>query len=477
MNKYNEKKDEWFEPLKEKMQVHVSKEASEKSLLAFQKGLKGAESKREKRGKARYYRAKVTGMIAGTVAVGIAALLIINTELIGNNQPGKNGNNDVQHGIGENRDREPDEAKTNIQKAVSEEDILKKALNRPAFTAEDLNGMPAHQIFNEKLEVNLPPGWTVAETEDADKVHTQMTGSEGEQMNLLLFTGAADKETFDTHINEWMADFKTTEEISVSADELIERISEDHLFPLPYDSGVPFNKENAEMTVFFNEDNGRIMEIYVSELFGYPMIFTSEFLYDDVASWNNSIIFFTYMFPAHLPFDIQGSAGEIHPVYERPIEKEVMLRVGAIGAERVEVELFESDELGLTSYLPKNMDKERIEHDYFVEWRFTERDVPGESLIAFGKLKDGFPLDQAIEIMFGAHGIDLSHYIPSEPDAPLSNFYSYQDYSDGYIDGYFHLFEAEGEWYYKHYHGEFSEYNGGVYSQRLDMFMESIEWN
>ena len=137
--------------------------------------------------------------------------------------------------------------------------------------------------------------------------------------------------------------------------------------------------------------------------------------------------------------------------------------------------LFDIEELGLTSYVSKNMDIKRIEHDYFVEWRLIERGIPGESFFAFGKLNEDFPLDEDMETMFAAHNIDTSHFVPSEIGGRI---YPYQDYTDGeIIDGYFELFEHDGKWFYKHYHGEYTEYNGGVYHERLDMFMDSIEWH
>ena len=471
MNKFNDKKEgELLESLRNQKRVRVSEEIRQRSLLAFQNGLKDGERQRKRSKKTRNYGRKIPGIIAGTAATGIAVLLFLNTGLIDNDRSGAGGT--VEIGSKENKGIESDGIKSNVHE-VSAENLLDKALNRPTFNHNDLNSMPTQKIFNEKLEVHLPSSWTVSETEGDNVFQIQMTGNNDEQMKLLLFDKAHAQEAFDTRIQELIVDFEEAEETAVPADELVENISMNHEVFFPYQNVVSFDKENTEITAFYNDESGQFMEMYVSELFGYPMIFTSEFPYDNDDSWNNSIIFFTFMYAGNPPLDIHGSEGEIHPDYKRPVEKDVILQVGASGVEQVEVELYENDELGLTSYLPKNTDIQRIEHDYFMEWRFTEPNVSENSFYAFGKLKEGFPIEKAKEIMFESHDIDLSYY--TETDGPIPHHYSYND-ADAFIDGYIQLFEANGEWYYEHKHADRHDYNGGVYIQRLNMFVDSIEW-
>ncbi|MDV2682910.1 hypothetical protein RYX56_00835 [Alkalihalophilus lindianensis] len=58
--------------------------------------------------------------------------------------------------------------------------------------------------------------------------------------------------------------------------------------------------------------------------------------------------------------------------------------------------------------------------------------------------------------------------------------YGYGYYSgmeDEFIDGYVQLFESPNGWYYHHKHADKEDYNGGVYTQRLRMFIDSIEWH
>ncbi|OZU87609.1 hypothetical protein CIL03_16100 [Virgibacillus indicus] len=472
MNKFNEREDELLDSLRKQKGMKVSEEAREKSLHAFQKGLKDGEGKRGMSEKSRKYGRKIPGIIAGAAAAGISVLLFLNTGIIDSNQSGAGGNAEI--GSEENKDTESDAIKTNDQDEVNDIDLLDKALNRPAFNYNDLNSMPTQKIFNGKIEVHLPSGWTVSETEGDNEFQIQMTGDDGEQMKLLLFDKAHAQEAFDTRIQELTADFKKTEGTAIPVDEFVENISMNREVSFSYPNVVPFDKENTEMTAFYNGESGQFMEMYVSELFGYPMIFTSEFSYDDDDSWNNSIIFFTFMYTGNPPLDIHGSEGENHPVYERPVEKDVILQVGASGVEQVEVELYENNELGLTGYLPKNTDIQRIEHDYFIELRFTEPNVSENSFYSFGKLKDGFPIEKGKEIMFEALDIDLSYY--KESDGPIPHHYSYQD-AEAFVDGYIQLFEANGEWYYQHKHADRHDYNGGVYIQRLNMFVDSIEWH
>ncbi|WP_368505007.1 hypothetical protein AB3N04_04995 [Alkalihalophilus sp. As8PL] len=197
---------------------------------------------------------------------------------------------------------------------------------------------------------------------------------------------------------------------------------------------------------------------------------------EDKESWTTSWLVFSFMRIVDIPHTIQGSETERHPEYNRPIEKKVVLDVGASYFEEVDIELYVDDELGMTSYLPKGTEVEQIEHEHFTEWRFTEPGVSENSFYSFGKLKNDFPFQRSMQTMFGAFDINLEHY----EDLGGGTGYGYGYYSgmdEEFIDGYIQLFESPNGWYYHHKHADREDYNGGVYTQRLRMFIDSIEWH
>src|SRR5699024_5109042 len=215
-----------------------------------------------------------------------------------------------------------------------------------------------------------------------------------------------------------------------------------------YNNVFPFDIENAEMIIFVDQANGKLVELYTSELFGYQMIFTSELSLNDVASWNLPIHIFATM-RIHKSLTWQGKEGKLHPEFNRPIVKTVVLPIGATATpDKVEMELYENEELHITSYLPRGTEIQRIEHEHFAEWRFTEPDTSKNSFYSFGKLKSNFPLEDGKETMFKAFDIDQD-YSPME-DGDIPHHYSYDSANAGEgigIGGYFELSEANGEWY------------------------------
>lgn len=470
MNRRKQKDDPIRNSLS-KERMKAPNDAREKSLLAFQDGLNQARlQKPEKKG--HKFRQRVIGITASAVAVGIAGVLVLSTGVL------EDSNSDVTVTTDQPSDREvllPDEENAIEMQDNEPKDLLEMLLNRPSFDYDDINGMPTSSIFNDELNVYLPSDWTIEETKGRDAHSIQMSGADGEQMNLLLFDEIYSQEAFDTHLQELTANYVEAEEVSVPIAKFIEEIRLSHQISFPYENVFPFEIESAEITAFFDEEEGKFMELYISELFGHPMIFTSELSLDDTESWMLPIRFFTFM-QVNYPHTIHGSVGELHPEFNRPIEKSVLLQVGAIGVEEVDVELYENDELNMTSYLPRGTEVERIEHDQFIEWRFTEPNVSENSFYAFGKLKNGFPLENRKEIMFEGLNIDLAYSDNTEGEN--SNHFSYQSERDEeFFDGYIELFEAGGEWYYKQKHADRHDYNGGVYIQRLDLFIDSMEWH
>lgn len=461
MNNINNNQEKIYEIWKQS-QTEVSKEASDKSLSAFQEGLKGVEGEYKKRRKIQKPRRKLPGIIGGTVVAALTFLLIFNTGLLNTNE-----------------ESATEESEKVIPEEVEEENIaeelMEKALNRPHKVVGLSDRLPTHGIFNQKLDIQLPDEWKVFETKESDDIYTQMTSLNNEKMKLIMFQNLDDMENMNARVDELIHQFEATEEVTLPIKELTNRLKEKYIYSSIYRDIFPFEQESVELRVLYNETNNSVMEIYVSKLFGYPMIFTSEFNFDSDMSWINSVLFFSQMMPNGMEQDINGSIGELDEFHRRPLEKEVLLSIGAIGTEQVEVELYDNEELGLTSYITKTTEVERVEYEYFVEWKFTEPDVPEGSFISIGKLKEDFPMNNAAETLLSASGIDMSFYEEREHEIPDSHYIEYND-NDNYMNGHFELFEVDGEWYYSRHHGDFRIYNGGTYYQRQKLLMESIEW-
>lgn len=460
MKKRKQTEDTFLDSLNHE-RMKASNDAREKSLRVFREGLNQTSLHKTKDNQ-RKLRQRVIGISSTAVALAIAGVLVLSTGILGDSSSKLPI---VQQNEGRATDESKEEAKH----------LLERVWDRPGFGYEDINGIPTDSIFNDELMVYLPWDWDIDEKEEDDVYSVQMSGENGEQMNLVLFNEDYDQEVFDAHLQELTASFAEAEQVSVPVEEFINELKSRNQVGFPYDNVFPFDITNAEITAFFDEENGKFIELYISKLFGHPMIFTSELSLDDPESWVVPIQFFTFM-QTNYPFTIHGSEGELHPEFNRPMEKSVLLQVGAMGVEEVDVELYENEELNMTSYLPSNTEVERIEHGDFIEWRFTEPNVSENSFYAFGKLRDGFPLENGKEIMFDAFNIDLSYSEDLGGGIPY-HFSYYSGMEDAFIDGYIELFEANGEWYYKHKHANRHDYNGGVYIQRLDLFINSMEWH
>src|SRR5699024_3291154 len=131
----------------------------------------------------------------------------------------------------------------------------------------------------------------------------------------------------------------------------------------------------------------------------------------------------------------------------------------------IEMELHEIEELNITSYLPKDVNVQQIDHEYFTEWRFTENHIPESSFYSFGKLKSDFPIENGKKVMFEAFDIDPAYSPPDEGDIPHHYSYATANAEEEGIGfgGNFGLFEENNEWYYMHKHADWMDYNGGYY--------------
>ncbi|WP_216827392.1 hypothetical protein [Alkalihalobacterium elongatum] len=479
MNNRKQNDDELRYILKQKETIKASKEARAKSLQAFQDGLKeGIHSpqklKRHKR------RENIIGISATVAAAGIVSLLILNSSLFEDEAPIRDGSVVIGGGEDSNLPGEkeisiedvPPNEENNLQYSEKQDFSLESVLDRPSFDYDDLNPLGTFSLYNDTFYVRLPNNWSVEENK-GDAVHSiYMSGNESERMNLLLFSGDLDEELIQEKIRELTSEFSGAEEVIIPPDVLVDEIRRTHQISFPHKNVFPFEVDEARISAFFNEDTGRFMELYVSELFGRAMIYTVELDIDDISIRNLPWIFFTHMMVVSP--HVYGSEGDLHPQYNRPMDKRVILQVGAMGIEEVEVELYDIPELGMTSYLPRNTDVKEIEHQYFTEWRFTEPGVSKNSFYSFGKLKEGFPLKQGKEVMFEAFDIDLNYHEDLGGGTPYHYAY-YSGMEGDFIDGHFQLFEVAGDWYYKHKHADREDYNGGVYTQRLGMFVEFLE--
>ncbi|GAE24930.1 hypothetical protein JCM9140_896 [Halalkalibacter wakoensis JCM 9140] len=465
---HNRHDDELRTILKQKQKVKISKQVREKSLQSFQEGLnqldKGRSLTRKKNHKKR--RSQLIGGIATLTAAGIAGLLIANTNFLEDEVVPANPT-DYEEEI---RGGET----VQIQQNEEEDALLEEIFDRPTFDYDDLNGMRTNNIYNDTFSVYLPSGWSIEESHVEDEHFIQVTGNEGQTMNLSLFDESVTEEVLEERKQEALAAFAHLNQVDVPPDRLIEHMRMNFTISFPYKEVFPFSMESTEMFAFFDEDEGKFIEIYVSELFGQSMIYTAQYPLHTKESWTASWLFFTYLGTVGESYTY--GEGERHPDYERPTEKKALLRIGAFGYEEIHLELFEIEELRITSYIPTDISVEQMEHDYFTEWRFFNPEVSEKSFYSFGKLKEGFPLDRGKEIMFETFGIDPSYHEDLGGGTPHHYAY-YSGMDDAFIDGSIELFEQSGEWYYKHKHADREDYNGGVFMQRLQLFIDSLEWH
>ncbi|KHF40540.1 hypothetical protein [Halalkalibacter okhensis] len=450
--------------------MKASKEARNKSLLAFQKGLKDLSTRPRKEQKRKKLGQRVIGGVATLAAASIAGLLILNLTVFQDDTQDEVPTHTLpEDGKGEIRAGES----IDLQHIEENVELVKRVLERPTFDYDDLNAMNTTNIYNNTFSVHLPRNWFVEEEEGEDVHSVKINGPDSEQMNLLVFDIDAGEELIEEQIQKLTADFSQTAETIVPTNTLIEEMRMNFQISFPFDHVFPFDMENTRMYAFIDEESGRFMELYVSDLLGQPMIYTADFPLDNKESWFVSWLIFTYM-RVQTPYTVPGSEGELHDEYQRPLEKTVLLQIGAFGFEEVQLELYENEEVGITSYLPPETTIERIEHDYFTEWRFSEPTVSADSFYSFGKLKDGFPLEQGKEIMFDAFNIDHAYHEDLGGGTPYHYAY-YSGMDEEFIDGFIELFELSGEWFYKHKHADREDYNGGVFMQRLQTFIDSLE--
>lgn len=470
MAKREQEKDKLAEVFDNQPKVKASQEAREKSLQAFQDGLKENRSthKKEKRLK---FRKHLIGLSLTVAAAGLVTVLTFGA--FGEPSPedaGSQGSDGPQKQESEQTNIEPQEIS----------DILNEILKRRPLCLEETEHFQHVDLFEEGPLYSYMPGdweWMVSEDKNTHTLH--LTGPAGEEMYLMLFKQEA-SDLFNKRVQGVAANYAHAEKIPIQTEHFVEELKTNRMIHPKFDDILPFDITNTEMAAFIDKENGTFHDFIVSELFGYPMIFTSKLSLDDVDSWNLPIHFFTEIHVTEEPMVVRGSEGEDHPEYKRPIDKTVLVSIGASWRpEIIEMELYENEELQLTSYLPADTEVERNEHEYFTEWRFTNPSISKNSFYSIGKLNDGFPFENGEEIMFDTFGID-----PAFSPGPLGNthYYPYESIyagkdSDSNIGGYFELFEANGAWYYMHTHNDYEEYNGGHLLTRLEYFISSIEWH
>ncbi|MHA6252427.1 hypothetical protein [Oceanobacillus sp. CAU 1775] len=470
MTKREHEKDILSEVLDKKQQTQASQEAKEKSLRAFQDGLKDSARtpiKRKKFG----LRKHVVGVFSSVAAVGIITVLAFGVfDVPSPEDTGGQGNEDIQEEVA---------PKVMDQQEIS--NILNEILKRQPLDLGESADFQRVGFSNLDLMTYVPADWIVEEMEDGDKLTMQLSGPTGEEMTLQLFKQDA-PDVFSEHLEEVEASYAHAEEIPIELGTFIETLKSNPMVSSNYDDIFPFELTNADMVAFIDKENGTFHDFITSELFGYQMIFTSKLSLEDTESWDLPIHLFTELHAVGA-LDIHDSIGRDHLEYNRPIEKTVLLPIGAsFTPDVVQMELYENEELQLTSYLPIDTEVGRIEHDQFTEWRFTNSSISDDSFYSIGKLKEEFPLKDGEEIMFDAFDIDLAFAPPEIAGAAIPNHYSYASANSGEdgeinISGFFEFFESNNEWYYMHKHANYDDYNGGYLITRLDYFIKSIEWH
>lgn len=400
--------------------------------------------------------------IGAIAVIGIATLFFLNDDSI----PSDSTDQDEHV-------EESAEGSIKLQDMEVDPHILNWVLERPSFDYEDLNRMIRYRIYNSVFSVPLIHGWTRKEEDDGDMHSSFITGPESERMNIYIFDYDVEEKQISEKIDRILSQITFTESTVLPYDTVIEKLeSSFDTYPFFGDFFV-FNKEETEMYAFLDATNGRLTELYITKLFGQPLIFTGEFPLTNKEHWHLPWVIFSQIHLQKSPYIIQGTEGEEHPKYQRPMEKDVV-HWGSPNFQPVHLELYENEELGFTSYLPSNTNVERIEYDHFTEWRFSNPAISKHSYYSFGKLKENFPLDQGREIMFSALEIEneQEEYYGEDP-----YYYNYYNGEDGNYSGYVTLFEQSGSWYYRHIHEDYQDYNGGRLWENLSMFVDYMEWH
>ncbi|WEG18750.1 hypothetical protein PQ478_09765 [Alkalihalophilus pseudofirmus] len=461
--------------LKEKQTMQLPETARHKSLNAFKAGLTNNGSYSQKSHYHQRKRRHLLGALATVSAAGIAGILLVNALFLPevSNEPLPDVTEVGFIGAGETI--EAGEIEEN-------ENLIYRILNRTSFAEfEEINRFNFRSVYNDTFQLYLPPRWTTEETKEDVADSILISGPDGEKLNMIVFNERVTDQQFKVEVDRVISEIPYSEVTEVPVERVISEIRMNHDFPLPYNDVFSFDREKTKMYAFVDQENELLTELYVTEdLFGQQMIYTAEMPLYNKENWFVSWILFSHL-RVQAPHTHFGSEEELHPEYERPLEKIVSLDVGAIGVEDVEVELYINEDLELTSYLPRGTNIEKIEHEHFFEWRFTEDGVSENSFYAFGKLKADFPFQRSMQTMFGSFDIDLSYYEDLGGGTPYHyGYYSGMEEAfnpETHIDGYITLFEGADGWYYKHKHADREDYNGGVYTQRLNMFIESLEWH
>lgn len=478
MNNHKYEDEELQYIMKQKETMKASTKAREKSLLTFQDGLEDVIPKQKKKHHRKKLRQRFFVTFGSVAAVGIASLIFINYDFVqdGGLLDSGQDENDGEETFNETVEDENEKKQDIILEDVEEnEALVERILDRPFFDLNDLNKMRRHKIQNDKFTIYLPDEWSIEEEEEEHVYSTHMTGPDSERMDFILFDGDVSQEKVTNKIEDTISEITRTEETTVSSEIFNDEFTMKNQIRSVFSTMFPFDKEKTEMYAFIDEEAGRFTELYISELFGQPMLYKLVVPLEDKESWALSWKFFPQMFVHKTPYTFQGTDGELHPQFDRPLEKTVLLNEGVASFRETDIELYEIEELGITSYIPVNIEDERIEHEHFIEFRFTDEDFSKNSFYSFGKLKEDFPLEDGKETMFNAFNIDQAHL--EDLGGGNGYGYGYYDGSGDYdIEGYIQLFEVSDNWYYKHHHSEREDNNGINYNRWLDMFTEFIEW-
>ncbi|MCD8508468.1 MAG: hypothetical protein LRY73_00165 [Bacillus sp. (in: Bacteria)] len=459
--------------LKQRKTVDVPKEVREKSLKAFQQGLKDGRNDQIKEQKRQKLRQQVVGGLATVTAAAVAGLLLFQSNFLTENIL----NWDEPVPIEET---DP----VDLQDIDVNEEVLDWLMDRPSTNSEDLTNMRHWRFINNELSVPLPVGWTLDEEEDNGIFTLKIAGSNTEELTLIMFPEGVERDAFDLQLEKLMSNWSYTE-ATIIPNRLLTGEYNYTMGPMTfYENIFAFNTDTAALYGFIDEDTGRVRELYLSTLFGMPMIYTADYPIDYPEVWNQSWLIFSKMTVNEF-FTVRGREGEIHPDYQLPVKKMIMKTENGQYKE-MEIDLLVLEEIGFTSYMPTGSQIDTKEHETFVEWRFTHPSVSENSFFALGKLKDSFPLEKRKEVLFEAFGIEEDNYKETGMN-PNMYYYENSSYYDPYaeddtnedvkqIDGFFEFFEQDGTWYFIHEHVVYESINDRKPFE-IETFLRYMEWH
>ncbi|MFA1822340.1 hypothetical protein ACDX78_19620 [Virgibacillus oceani] len=480
MKKKNDENQELKKIIKQKSLIKAPKEAHQKSLRTFQKGME--TNKMTKPSNSKINRQLLASIATSAAVIGIMIVLLLDTDLFANNEPSSTPSPpaaDVEEDVEEEIEEEVEENAEQSSQPIHLKDIgedgefINEVLERPIFDAMEYH--PRYQSFDEnQFVLDLPSNWSMEETTEEDNLNVHLSGDETEQIQIILFDEDQTNEAIIDYAEELLSSYNQTDQTIVPSSSIIEKITQEPLSFNRYEMLFPFNIEEAQVYAFKNEDIGRYYELFVAELFNRQMIYVSDLPLDNKDTWQTSWEMLASLAPEETPLLILDET-EMHPTYDRPLQGEAIVAKGALSIDTVDLELYVNEELGMTSYFESTTETDKIDDDLYTEWRFYDKRYSDYSFYSYGMLKEGFPLDQGYQLIFETFDMDPATY--EEMDGAIPYHYSYGNNANGNnYNGYIEFFEVEDSWYFVRVHEDYQDYNGGIFHERMRLLKNEAEY-